>query len=230
MPAAAPWRATCGRWRPAASIIGFQRAICSASVAVRAAGVASSAVDGRGAEFGEARDDVRVRQRRPGARSPSLSSASCGVPFGRVEAVPDAELEVGQPGFGRRRHVGQVRQPLGRGHGIGLDLAAVDLLGGVGGLVAHDVDLAAEQVGHRRAGALVGNGDELGVDRDHEQHAAEMRGRADAGIGVGHLVGVGLHVVDRAPRGRSARSPCGRRSSSAPSVTRPIDSKSLSGS
>ena len=65
-------------------------------------------------------------------------------------------------------------------------------------LVAHDVDLAAEQIGHRRAGALVGDGNERRFDGAHEHHAAEMRGGTDAGIGDGHLVLVGLDVIDQA--------------------------------
>ncbi len=150
----------------------------------------------RGPELGEALADGRVGDRRLQRLVELGEHVVRGAGRG-VEPVPDADLEVRQAALGGGRHVGQVGEPLGRGHGIGLHLAAEDLAGGVRGLVAHEVDLAAEQVGHRRAGALVGHGDDLGADRRHEQHAAEVARRADAGVGVGHGVGVGLHVVDQ---------------------------------
>ena len=157
--------------------------------------------DRRGAELGEARDDVLVLQRGLQRRR-QLGDRVLRRAGRRVEPVPDADLEVGQAGLGGGRQVGQRRQPLRRRDRVGLHLAALDLAGGVGGLVAHEVDLAAEQIGHRRPGALVGHGGELGVDRVHEQHAAQVRGRADPGIGVGHRVRVRLHVVDELGEGR----------------------------
>ena len=80
---------------------------------------------------------------------------------------------------------------------IGLDLAGLDLAGRVGGLVAQDIDLTAQKVGHRRAGALVGHGRHRHVQRRLKQHAAEMRGRADAGIGEGDVLLLRLDRLDQ---------------------------------
>jgi hypothetical protein len=68
--------------------------------------------------------------------------------------VPDGDVEALEALAVQRRQLGQRRggQRLERGDGKGLDLARLDLAGGVRGLVAHDVHLAAEQVVH--AGAV----------------------------------------------------------------------------
>src|SRR5205085_4555222 len=60
----------------------------------------------------------------------------------------------------------------------------LDLVGGVGGLVAHDVELAAEQIVHRRPGAAIGNSVHLHAELFHQHHHAKMRGGADAGVPV----------------------------------------------
>ena len=82
-------------------------------------------------------------------------------------------------------------QALGRGDRESLDLLGLDLRGGVGGLVAHQVDLAADQVGHRRAGALVRHRRSCRSYGVLEQQAAQVRGRADAGIAQVDLALVG---------------------------------------
>src|SRR5690606_29262831 len=66
-----------------------------------------------------------------------------------------------------------------------------------GGLVAHDVDLLAQQIVHGGAGTLVGNGEQVDAQGVHEHGAAQMAGGADAGIGKRDLVFVGLDVFDQ---------------------------------
>ena len=81
--------------------------------------------------------------------------------------------------------------------GIGLDAARLDRVGRVGGLIAHEIDLSAHQIGHRRAGALVRDGRELRIESLHDEHAAKLRGGADAGVGIEDLIGILLHVADQ---------------------------------
>jgi hypothetical protein len=64
-------------------------------------------------------------------------------------------------------------------------------------LVAHDVDLAAQQVVHGRRGALVGHGRHVDLHGRLEQQAAQVRGRADARIGQVDLALVGLHPLGK---------------------------------
>ena len=112
----------------------------------------------------------------------------------RVQAVPDRHVEALHPdssSVGRFFSAGVVSR-LRRGHRVGLDLAGLDLPGRVGRLVAHQVDLAADQVGHRRGRALVRNGRHLDLDRALEQQAAQVRRRAEAGVGEVDLALVGL--------------------------------------
>src|SRR5690606_6754269 len=106
-------------------------------------------------------------------------------------AVPDTDFEVFIAGFLHGGQVGQCRHPLFAGDRIGLDGARLDLLGGVGGLVAHDIDLLAEQVVHGGTGALVRDGQQVDADSAGEHGAAQVAGGADAGIGQGNLVFIG---------------------------------------
>ncbi len=109
------------------------------------------------AEFAEAGNDVRILESHLQRLRQPL------VDFGRralrrINTVPDADLQPRKAAFRCRRQVREDLETFRRSDGIGLDRAALDLLGGVGGLVAHDVDLTAEQIGHCRTGAFVGNG------------------------------------------------------------------------
>ncbi len=107
-----------------------------------------------------------------------------GRALGCIEAVPDGDLEVLHAGLGQR---GQVLER-GRGEAlvggdrIGLDLLGLDLRGGVGRLVAQQIDLAADQVGDGRGRALVGDGGHLDLERVLVEQAAQVRGGAQAGV------------------------------------------------
>ena len=62
--------------------------------------------------------------------------------------------------------------------------------------VAHVVDAPADQVLHHRARAAIGHVRDLDAHRHVEQHAGQVRARADAGRAELHLGVVGLHVGD----------------------------------
>ena len=145
----------------------------------------------------------------------SFSTISSGVLGRDVEPVPHADLDVRPALLGGGREVGQRLDRLRRRDGVRLDVAGLDLRGRVGGLVAHEVDLAADEVGQRRAGAVVRHLGEVDAELLLDEQAAQVGGGADAGVGEGDLVGVLLDVGRRAPRASRARSPCARRSSSA---------------
>ncbi len=92
-------------------------------------------------------DEFRVLQRGLDGLVQLLEHVSrCAL--GGVHAVPDGHVEVLQArlaSVGRSSSAGVV-EAFGGGHSVGLDLLAFDLAGGVGGLVAQQVDLAADQV------------------------------------------------------------------------------------
>jgi len=91
-----------------------------------------------------------------------------------VEPVPHTQLQLRQPGLGGGGQVRQHVDPLRRRHGIGLDVAGLDGGCRVGRLVAHEVDLATDQVGQGRPGAVVGHLREVDADRLLEQQSAEL--------------------------------------------------------
>src|SRR5215208_1270616 len=109
--------------------------------------------NGSGAELGKAFDDVIVLQRRLERGRKTIDNL-LGRSLGGIKAVPDGDLDTGKARLGGGRHVGQIGQALLGGGGEGLDLARLDLIGGVGRLVAHEIDLAADEIGHGGAGAL----------------------------------------------------------------------------
>jgi hypothetical protein len=137
----------------------------------------------RGAQVGEAPRDPLVLQRLH-QRLVQPRQHRRGRGPRRIEPVPHAHLEARQPALRGRRQVGQRGNAVGRGHREAADRAGTDLLGRVGGLVAHQVDRARHQVVHRRAGAAVGHRGHARVHRLHQQQPAQVAGGADAGIGV----------------------------------------------
>src|SRR5512132_2017861 len=82
-----------------------------------------------------------------------------GGALGREQCVPGAHLIVRESCLLGGRNVGQGRRALDRGDGIGPDGAAVDLLDQVDDLVAHVVDLPANEVVEGRPGAAIGSDD-----------------------------------------------------------------------
>ena len=84
-------------------------------------------------------------------------------------------------GFVERRHVRQQRRALRRRDRDRLDAALADMADRGGELVHHAFDLAAEQVGDRRAAALVGHMQHLDVGHAHEELDRQVVGRAASG-------------------------------------------------
>ncbi|MPN59195.1 hypothetical protein SDC9_206915 [bioreactor metagenome] len=91
--------------------------------------------------------------------------------------MPDGHFKALEARFLQRRQILQRGggQALGRGHGVGLDLLAFDLLRGVGGLVAQQIHLVAHQVGNRGGSTLVGHRRHFGLQLALEQQAAQVR-------------------------------------------------------
>src|SRR6185295_16618798 len=149
---------------------------------------------GRGPELGEALLHHRVLQAFL-ERGDELVEHGLRRALGRVQAVPDGDLEALQSLLVEGRQVGQRRHArLGR-DAVRLHLAGLDLRGRVRRLVAQQVDLSAQEVIHRRPGSLVGHRQQVGLERAHEQHSTQVRRRADAGVGERHLVLVRLDVL-----------------------------------
>ena len=161
-PAGSPARAL-GRqsaYCPAALITGPHLLISASTNFLCSAGFDARVGDDHGAQRLLALDEVGVLQRRL-QRGVDLVEHRLRRALRRVQArARSITLKPFRPdssSVGSLASAGVVRR-LGVVTAIGLDLAALDLRGGVGGLVAHDVDLAADQVGHRRRGALVRHG------------------------------------------------------------------------
>ena len=113
-----------------------------------------------------------------------------------VYAVPDLDLEALQPAFLQRRRIGQRLDAVQRGDAIELHALRLDVRNGLRGLVAQHVHLAAQQRRQRRRGAGIRNGRELRAQGLLQQHAAQLRHRAQAGVGQIYLVAVGARVLD----------------------------------
>ena len=190
-------------------MIGAQRSISLSSMRSAAAGVALSSDIG----------SVLMSLKRF-TRSGSLSAVRSAVEsfaddgrrqsFRREQAVPHAKLEALQAGFVGGRQVRQRFQPRLGGDRIALHLLAQDRAGGVGGLVAAQVDLLADQIVHHRPGAAIRHRRDLRLGFRQEQHAAQMRRRADAGVAHARL-DAGLLQIDRPALSECwARSRCAR--------------------
>ncbi len=96
----------------------------------------------------------------------------------------------GTPELLDRRNVGQFRQALVRGDRQRAQLAALDVAQGAVDLVDLGLHLAADDVGHGAAAALVVDQRVFGAGRLAQQLDADVVGRADARIGDRHLAGV----------------------------------------
>ena len=82
------------------------------------------------------------------------------------------------------------------GHRERAQLPALDELQRRGNRLAHREHLAADEVAHRRAAALVGDVDHVGADLQPEELGAHALRGARARRGVGELAGIGLRVGD----------------------------------
>ena len=134
---------------PAALMIGHHFSISALWKAASASGVCCS----RGG-ISWPRSASRCAHRRIGQglhhRGVELGDDVLRRALGHPQPVPDRHVQARHAGLVDRRDVGRRRQPrLGR-HRIGLDLAVAHLRQRVRRLVEHQVDLAGDQILHRR--------------------------------------------------------------------------------
>ena len=89
---------------------------------------------------------------------------------GRPQAIPDADVERWQAGFGYGRDLGRRRQACIGRDGVGADLAVAHVLERIRCLVDDEIDLTGHQILQCRAGAAIrdeleaGAGDVLKID------------------------------------------------------------------
>src|SRR5438876_2656807 len=112
--------------------------------------------------------------------------------------------------FIQGRHAGQQRRAPERGDGECLDTPFPDMDDGRGELVHHRLDLAAQQVGKRRAAAFVRHMQQLQVGLPHQQLDRQMVRRAVAGGSDAHLSGFCFYEGEEFLEGRGQRLRCHR--------------------
>ena len=115
----------------------------------------------------------------------------------RHQPVAQRRLVAGQAGFRDRRQIGQEARALRAAHrqrpqqaGLGLPMGGRDR-------GEHHRDMAAEEIGDGRAGALVGNVGELDARHGGEQLAGQMADGADAGRAEVDLARMRLRIGDQ---------------------------------
>ena len=109
--------------------------------------------------------------------------------------MPDGNLDFRKTRLSRGRQVRQRLDPLRCGHRIGLNRTGPDLPRGVGRLVAHEVDLATDQIRERGPGAVIRDLGQVDADRLLDQQPAQLG--ASPGVGEGERVCVALDVGDQ---------------------------------
>src|SRR5215470_6770330 len=113
----------------------------------------------------------------------------------REQRVPGLRLELREASLPRGWNVGQRRAALARTDGIGVDLSGVNLLDQVDDLVAHIIDLAADQGSERWTRSVEGNRGRFHLQDVVQQQASGERHRADAGMRHVELVDVRLNIA-----------------------------------
>ncbi len=114
--------------------------------------------------------------------------------LGAPQGVPQHEVESRESRLGGRRHRRQLRGALLGHHREGAQGPSLHLLQGAAERGDHQRGLAADDVGEGGRRAAVGDDDRLDADAIVETHAGEVAHRAEPGVGVGVLVGGGLHL------------------------------------
>ena len=115
---------------------------------------------------------------------------------GRGEAVPAGDFEARKAALGDGRQFRRERRALGRRHRQRLELAGGGERQARDRRRKHHVDLPAEEIGHRRRGALVGHVQKIDPRLPLEELAGEMDGGTRARRGIGHLPGMGFRKRD----------------------------------
>lgn len=123
--------------------------------------------------------------------SASLSTIVWGVPFGANIAFQPEAWNSGSPAsivVGTWEKSGRT---LRRRDGEELDVAGLHLGHSVGDLIAHEVELAGDEVAQGGSRSAIRDLDRLNPDQGLEQQAAHMGGRPGAGVPLVQLVGMG---------------------------------------
>ena len=115
----------------------------------------------------------------------------------RHESEPRDGDEIGQAEFGCGRHVGRHRAARAAGQAQKLRLPGLLEAQRGGDVADEDVDPAGGEIDQRRPLALVGDVDDLDAGHGGEHLRRQVRGRAVALRGIGHLAGIGLGVGDQ---------------------------------
>ena len=126
------------------------------------------------------RDEFAVEQRHHLARQARRPE----------QRVPDVDVDVLHAGFGERRHIGRHRRALRAAGGEHVELARLHLRQRDVHRQEHELDLAAEQVGHRARGSLVRHVHHLQAEVQLEQFHRQVVRRRVAGRGVVELAGL----------------------------------------
>ena len=113
----------------------------------------------------------------------------------RVDAEQRVGIEAGQAAFGQRGHLGVQRRAVRAADGQQLELAGLHLLE-ARARIEPELQLAAEHVVQRRAGALVGHVDGIDLGRLLEHFAGQVGRAAGPRRAVGQLARIGLQVFD----------------------------------
>src|SRR6516225_965671 len=119
-----------------------------------------------------------------------------GCTLGREQCVPGAHLVIGESCFLGGGNVGQDRRALLRGNGIGLDGIPIDLLDQVDDLVAHVVDLSADEIVEGRTGAAIRSDDVFHAKLGGQQRTGRKRHRAHAAVSLPHFCRRVLYTRD----------------------------------
>ena len=117
----------------------------------------------------------------------------------RPHRVPIGDVQPRQARLVDGRDVGRGEPSRLGHHCVGPDCAAAHLLDGVGALVEHQVDLAADEVVHRRRAAAVGNKAKLRARSLLEVDGGDLRSAGRPHGGRVGLVGIGLQPAHELP-------------------------------
>jgi hypothetical protein len=101
--------------------------------------------------------------------------------------VPHNHLKIGQPRIRYGRKLGRDLEALRSRCGKSLDQSALRRLQNIDRLIAHEIEVAAEQIVQRRRRAFVWRAIHCRIDRVKEQQTAQMRRRPDTGKAICHL-------------------------------------------
>ena len=118
-----------------------------------------------------------------------------GQSFRRPHRVPRRDFESGKSTSVERWQIRQRRHFGFRRNGVAFYLAVQNLVRGVCCLIAHEIELSADEIVHRRPRPAISKPLHLNADFLHQYQRAEVGGGAYACVAVGHLPLLRSHPV-----------------------------------